>query len=67
LHLCFWNIKKFCKTSIGTPIKFLIIQKKKKNEKDMKLKLQRGLGKVEKNYHSSFGVTPLLLTFKEHL
>jgi len=33
----------------------------------MKLELERGLGEIETNYHSSYCVAPLLLILEKHL
>jgi hypothetical protein len=65
--------KKFCKALVGTFIRFLNLSKWTKTEKDMRLKLERGLElffskKIDVNYHTSsscvFCVVPLLLTLK---
>jgi hypothetical protein len=43
MHHCFWNTKNFCEALVHAPIEFLINSKQAQNEKDMGLKLKRGL------------------------
>jgi hypothetical protein len=42
LHLCLWNIKKFCKALVDAPIRFFNSSKQTENEEDRGLELERG-------------------------
>lgn len=43
MTLCTWNTKKVCKALVGASIRFFNCSKQTKNEKDMELKLDKGL------------------------